>query len=150
MGVALGATALAASESMPGHAFHTPDAMSWGAGPPSLPKGVQATVLYGDPGKEGMFVLRLKMPAGYKVPPHTHPTAELVTVISGELHLGTGPSGTAENATAMPPGSFASLDAGMVHYAIAKNETVVQVSAMGPFGVTYVDPKDDPRNAATN
>src|SRR5215210_3781185 len=66
------------------------EAIQWGPAPPSLLKGAQAAVLAGDPSKPGPFTVRLKMPSGYKVPAHQHPTAEAVTVISGEFNLGTG------------------------------------------------------------
>src|SRR4051812_37447542 len=66
------------------------DAVQWGPAPPVLPKGAQMAVLAGDPGKTGPFTARLKFPAGYKVPAHQHPSAEAVTVISGEFHFGTG------------------------------------------------------------
>src|SRR3546814_5876619 len=55
-----------------------------------LPAGTQGALLYGDPTKEGPFLLRLKMPAGYKIPPHSHPRPEIVTVISGAFHVGMG------------------------------------------------------------
>src|SRR5215213_4365759 len=65
-----------------------PAGLKWMDGPPSLPKGVQMAVVSGDPGKKGMFTIQLKMPADYAVPPHMHPTSELVKVVSGELHYG--------------------------------------------------------------
>src|SRR3981081_3847232 len=61
--------------------------LSWGPAPAVLPKGAEATVISGDPSKDGPYVLRLKMPGGYKVPAHNHPTAEYVTVLSGNFHL---------------------------------------------------------------
>ncbi len=81
-----GATSIAASEPK----MFDPANLVWGDAPPGLPPGGQLTVLSGDPTKKGLFTVRLRMPAGYKIPPHTHPTAELVTVISGSCHLGRG------------------------------------------------------------
>ena len=72
----------------PSHAGVTPRDMKWAPAPPALPPGAQAVVLAGDPGKEGIFVIRLKLPAGYRVPPHWHPSDELVTVLSGTLQVG--------------------------------------------------------------
>ena len=65
------------------HVIAPPDSLKWSAGPPSLPPGAQIAIVSGDPAKEGLYVLRLKLPAGYKVPPHMHPNDENVTVISG-------------------------------------------------------------------
>src|SRR5690242_4281325 len=72
------------------HTIVTPNDIKWGAAPPSVPKGSEAAVLYGDPTKDGPFAMRLKMPAGYIIPPHTHPKPEILTVISGTLQLGDG------------------------------------------------------------
>ena len=121
------------------------DAVKWGAAPPSLPAGAQASVLHGNPGKEGPFVLRLKFPAGFVVPPHQHSKDELVTVISGRFSIIAGEKVDRSAFRALPPASFVNLPAGTSHYAIAETETVVQINGFGPFDVTYVNPKDDPR-----
>lgn len=68
--------------------LHRPDGLKWQDGPPSLPPGAKIAVLEGDPTKPGPFVFRVKVPDGYKIPPHTHPKAERVTVISGTFNLG--------------------------------------------------------------
>ena len=65
-------------------------ALKWRDGPPSLPKWSQIAVLEGDPAKDGPFVFRLKIPDGYRVPPHTHPKTERITVISGTFNVGMG------------------------------------------------------------
>ncbi|HEX6363611.1 MAG TPA: cupin domain-containing protein, partial [Albitalea sp.] len=91
------------------------------------------------------FVLRLKFPAGFKVPPHRHSKDELVTVIAGRLGIGSGEKADT-SAAPLPPASFVHLPAGMPHYAWAAGvETIVQINGMGPFDVTYIDPNDDPR-----
>ena len=64
--------------------------IKWGPAPPFFPKGAEFAVLSGDPGKDGPYVVRLKMPAGYKIPAHNHPTTENVTVVSGNFHIGMG------------------------------------------------------------
>src|SRR4051794_23455055 len=122
------------------HKVFDPASIVWGAGPPALPPGVKSAVLFGDPHKSGVFTIRLRMPAGYKVPPHTHPTAELLTIISGTLNLGTGDKFDESAGHALAPGTFASMPAGMKHFAWAKEETVVQVHAEGPFQINYVNP----------
>ena len=129
------------------HAVFAAGDMKWGPAPPSLPAGAQATVLEGDPGKPGPFTIRLKTPAGWKVPPHTHPTAEGVTVISGTFALGMGPKFDEAAAKEMAPGAFGILPAGMQHYAWSKTESVVQIHSTGPFEINYVNPADDPRGA---
>jgi len=121
------------------------DAVKWGAAPPSLPPGAQAAVLLGNPAKEGPFVLRLKFPAGFIVPPHRHSKDEFVTVISGRFAVGTGEKLDRASTTPLPPASFVHLPAGMPHFVWADGETVVQINGVGPFDVKYVDSKDDPR-----
>lgn len=130
-----------------GHSMVRAAETAWGDGPPVLPKGVQAAVLYGDPGKAGPFALRLKAPAGYRVPRHWHPADEQVTVIEGELTLSMGEAASA-HADTFGPGDYVNLPARMQHEASTQDGAVVQINAMGPFEITYVDPKDDPRKAA--
>ena len=127
------------------HTILTPPQIAWSAGPPSLPLGARAAVLYGDPAKEGLFVMRLRLPKGYKIPPHTHPRPEIVTVVSGAFHVGMGTKANAGKATRLPPGSFFAFNPGMAHYAYVKEETVVQLSSTGPWAITYVHEADDPR-----
>jgi len=146
--VPLAATAAFADEPAHPHAMVTPAEMSWGPAPPSLPRGAKASVLYGDPGKPGLFVIRLQFPAGYRIPAHTHPSDENVTVISGDLAVGMGDKLDPALAKSAPPGSNATMPAGMSHFVMVKKESVVQVTATGPFEVRYVDPADDPRKAA--
>lgn len=122
--------------------------LKWGPAPPGLPAGAEATVLSGDPGKEGMFTIRLKFPANYSVQPHQHPTDELVTVIDGQLSLGMGDTFDTAKATTLDAGGYAALPANMNHYALTSSGATLQITARGPFQITYVNPKDDPRNAA--
>src|SRR5436305_1233624 len=95
------------------HVMIAPSDVHWGAGPTMLPAGAQAAVLFGDPKKEGLFALRLKLPAGYAIPPHFHPTYEVVTVMSGSARLGMGETAAKGAATALPAGSFFALPPGM-------------------------------------
>ncbi len=121
-----------------------PDAVKWGPAPVVLPKGGQMAGLSGDPGKSGPFTIRLKMPAGYKILPHQHPHDERVTVLSGELRFGTGNKLDVDRAQKLGPGGFVDLPANTDHYAFATVETVIQISAEGPFGIKYTNPADDP------
>ena len=148
--------AVAASASVPealaqaGHA-HTvlgANEVKWSPGPPSIPPGAEAAVLYGDPGKEGLFVLRLKLPKGYRLAPHTHPKPEIVTVISGTFRFGMGETADQSKAQPLGAGSFFAMPPGMAHFAFTDEETVIQLNASGPWSLTYVNPADDPRKKA--
>jgi quercetin dioxygenase-like cupin family protein len=147
MGAAAMAAGLIATSAvaMDEHTVTAPDQVQWGPASPALPPGAEAAVLFGNPGEDGLFALRLKFPAGYHVPPHTHPKPEVVTVISGSLKLGTGEMADEGKAQVLEPGALFAIPPGMAHYVYAEEETVVQLNSVGPFGVTYVDPKDDPR-----
>ena len=123
----------------------TPQEVRWSPAPPSLPPGAQAAVLYGDPGKEGPFAMRLRLPADYRIPPHTHPGHEIVTVISGTFLLGHGARADKAQTQALPAGSLFAFPPGSQHCAFVDGETVVQISTAGPWGIAYVNPADDPR-----
>lgn len=130
----------ATAQSHEEHKMFTPQDVKWSPGPPSLPAGAEVAALYGDATKEEMFALRIKVPKGYRVPPHTHPKPEIATVLSGTVRLGMG-----DKDHVFPAGSFYATPSGMVHYFAADEDAVVQVNSTGPWGITYVDPKDDPR-----
>ncbi len=121
------------------------DGLNWGPVPAFLPPGAQITVLDGDPSKAERITLRLKMPAGYQIPAHWHPTQEDVTVISGGLHVGMGDVLSKTGATLLNPGGFVNLLSKMNHFVWTDVETVVQVHMDGPFEITYVDAALDPR-----
>jgi len=129
----------------PKHTVMNPADIKWGDAPPAFPPGAKMAVLQGDPSKPQMFTARIKVPDGYKVAPHWHPTTENLTVISGTFYLGTGDKMDESKATAMTAGAFGSMPAKMHHYAWTKGETEVQIHAMGPFQLTYVNPADDPQ-----
>ncbi|HEV7158755.1 MAG TPA: cupin domain-containing protein [Caulobacteraceae bacterium] len=118
--------------------------LKWGSAPAVFPKGAQMAVLHGDPNKAGEFVIRLRMPAAYRIPAHHHPTDEAVTVISGELGLGMGDKLDMAKSAHLRAGGFALAPAHMNHYAWSRTGAVIQVSAQGPFAMTYVNPADDP------
>ena len=126
--------------------FPTAD-LKWKVGPPSLPKGALIAVLEGDPSKEGPFVFRVKVPDGYRIPPHTHPKTERVTVISGIFIIGMGAKFDEKAGRAMPAGTYGHWPAGMMHFVRVEGETVVQFHGMGPWSIEYVNPADDPRRS---
>ena len=118
----------------------------FGPAPDILPKGAKLAVLEGDPMKAGTYTMRLSMPGGYTIPPHTHPADEHVTVVSGTFLVGMGGKLDASKFTALPAGSFGMLPPGMQHFARAKGETVIQLHGAGPWSLTYVNAADDPRH----
>src|SRR5437588_12666370 len=105
-----------AQEHSAGIVLNPPDGLKWQAGPPSLPKGAKIAVLEGDPGKEGPFVFRVKVPDGYRIPPHTHPKPERVTVISGTFHIGMGDRFDAGKGKAMHAGTYGTWPANTHHF----------------------------------
>jgi quercetin dioxygenase-like cupin family protein len=136
----LAGTSLARAEDMPVNASE----LKWGPVPSILPPGAQIAVVSGNPFKAEPYVLRLKMPANYRIPAHHHPTTEYVTVLSGKFNLGMGDKLDAKHGIELSAGGFAAAPAGMNHFAWATSETVVQVHGEGPFAITYVNPADDP------
>lgn len=145
--VALGLTmaALFAAQPMSAQNAFTPDQVKFGPAPAFLPPGAQLAVLEGDPmASSGDFTIRLKMPDGYKVAPHTHPNRENVTVLSGTLKVGMGDQFDASNMASFGAGSFAYLDPSMHHYAMAAGETVIQIHGLAPVKFNYINPTDDP------
>lgn len=135
-------SSVAASE----HKIIAPSELNWADAPPGLPPGAKMAVLDGDPTKKGSFTIRLQTPDGYKVAPHTHPTTERVTVISGSFHLGMGEKFDEAAGREMGPGSFAVLPAGMAHFGWGTGDTIIQIHSEGPFQIKYVNSADDPRN----
>jgi quercetin dioxygenase-like cupin family protein len=129
-----------------GHADLTagPSDVKWGAALPTLPPGAQVSVLSGDPLKGGPYVLRIKMPNGYQIPAHHHPTDENVTVLSGSLHAGIGNKLDQKSAETFEPGGFILMPASVNHYLWATGDTIVQVHGSGPFEFIYVNPADNP------
>lgn len=128
--------------------FVNSNELKWGDAPPSVPKGAKIAVLYGDPGKSGPFVMRLMLPANYKVAPHWHTQTENLTIVSGALYLGDGDKMDQAHAHALKAGGYHYLPAKAHHFAFTKTATVVQVHGDGPFDINYMNDKDDPQKIA--
>jgi len=126
------------------HVMSTAAELKWGEAPPVLPKGAKMVVLSGDPGQAGPFAVRLRMPAGYRIAPHWHPTDEQVTVVSGTFSMAMGDKFDAKALKALPAGGYALMPAQARHYATTKAGATVQVQGTGPFQINYVNPADDP------
>jgi hypothetical protein len=137
------AALLAAQSSVAQNAF-APDQIKWGPAPPFVPPGGQLAVLEGDPmAASGDYTIRVKMPDGYKIAPHTHPHRENVTVISGTLKVGMGDTFDAGKMMGFSA-SFAYLDPSMQHYAAASGQTVIQIHGQSPVKFNNINPADDP------
>ena len=125
--------------------FVLPDTLVWGPASAKLPAGAQIAVLFGDMSKPGeLYAFRAKLPDGYHVPPHTHPTDEHVTVIQGILTLGFGESADETQMRVLPTGSYVTLSKGVPHFNRMNGETILQFHGIGPYDINYVNPADDP------
>ena len=144
LGAALSAGPVALAQH--GHVLQNESEIKWVDAPPFLPPGAKMAVLHGDPGGKGLYSVRVKLPAGYRIPAHSHPTDEHVVVLSGTLYLGMGDK-LEEAGTALKPGGFALAPAGKHHYAYTKEPTTIQIYGMAPVEFIYVNPADDPRRA---
>lgn len=138
------AGAIAMPEPGPGAHFHAREIV-WRDGPPSLPPGAKIAVLEGDPMQPGPFTFRLKVPTGYRIPPHFHPVIEHVTVVSGAFSIGKGEQWDDSKLVRLDAGGFIHMPPGERHFARATGVTVLQLHSMGAWGITYVNPQDDPR-----
>ena len=124
----------------------TKTSLQWGPAPAVFPAGAKMAVVSGDPSKAELFLVELSMPNGYKVPPHFHPTDEVVEVKEGTFLVGMGDTIDPKKTSPMKQGDKATMPANKHHFGIARGATIVAVSARGPFALTYVNPADDPRN----
>jgi quercetin dioxygenase-like cupin family protein len=126
------------------HMMIGPNELKW-ADVPSLPPGAKIAVIEGAMNEAKPFTIRLKFPADYSIPAHSHPAVERVTVLSGTFHMGTGDKLDPKQVKPLSAGSIAIMQPKTNHFALTKSETVVQLHGTGPWGVTYVNPADDPR-----
>jgi len=132
--------------SAPSHVVVTPDQVKWGPGPPGLPAGAQVSALSGDPSQPGVpFTLRAKLPDGYRVPPHWHPSDENLIILQGTLMIGTGEKFNRSASHAATVGTYTRMPKETRHFVWTKGETIFDVYGLGPFEITYVNPADDPR-----
>lgn len=129
----------------PHHLMLAPNDLKWTDKTPGLPAGGKMAILEGDPNKPGPFTFRFRAPAGFKVMPHSHPGTEHVTVLSGVVHMGMGDAFDKSKAKKLTAGSFAVMPAGGNHFVWVEEEAIVQIHGVGPWGITYVNPADDPR-----
>ncbi|HWM43873.1 MAG TPA: cupin domain-containing protein [Burkholderiales bacterium] len=126
------------------HTIVMPNDLKW-QDVASLPPGAKVAVIEGRMDRAGPITARLKLPANYRIAPHRHPGLERVTVLTGTVNIGMGEKFDAGATTAMAPGTVLLMSAGMPHFVWTKDETIFQLNVEGPWGVTYVNPADDPR-----
>lgn len=123
--------------------------LAWGPAPPGLPTGARVAVVSGDPAKAGPFTIRIDMPPDYAVRPHYHPMSEEVRLLEGTLHLGRGAKWDEKAFKAVAPDQPVTIAAKEAHFVHAASRVVLEIQSTGPFGITYIDPKDDPRKGST-
>jgi quercetin dioxygenase-like cupin family protein len=128
-----------------GHVMENLGAATWGPAPPMLPPGAHLAVLEGDPGKAAPYTVRLKFPANYDIPAHSHPGDEHVIVVSGDLFIGMGNKLDRKVGMGLGVGGFALMPANSNHFAYTTRETTVVLYGQGPVDFKYVNPSDDPR-----
>ena len=145
LGLCATATPMAFGQHAGDHTMVTPADLKWGP-VPSLPAGAQIAIIEGPMNEAKPFTVRLKLPANYRIPAHSHPAIEHVTVISGTFNLGMGEKFDQSAGHEMPAGTFGFWPAGMKHFGWTTGETVMQIHGFGPFQIVYVNPADDPRN----
>jgi quercetin dioxygenase-like cupin family protein len=132
LGMTLGAAA------PPGTIQLQPDAIAWSPGSPAMPAGTQVAVLEGDPKAPRFFTIRLKVPAGSKLAPHWHPRDERVTVVSGVVAVGFGEAIDEAAVTRFGAGAFYVNPAHSRHYVLFVEDSVVQVTGVGPWEVNFI------------
>jgi quercetin dioxygenase-like cupin family protein len=128
----------------PHHRIVTPGDLEW-RDLGSLPAGAKVAIIEGDPNREGMVTMRVKLPPNYRIAPHYHGTVERSTIVSGTLNIGVGEKFDMGRTTALPPGSMLLMPPKMPHFAWTKEEVIFQLNVMGPWTVTYLNAADDPR-----
>ena len=115
---------------------------------PAFPPSARLAIVIGDPTEPGLYTIRVKVPSGVKLMPHWHPEDRVYTVISGVFYIGLGGHFDSEKLEAYPPGAVVVLPGRTPHFHWARSgEYVTQVSAIGPLGLEYLEPKDDPRHS---
>src|ERR1700730_40212 len=123
-----------------------PEDMKWNSFA-AFPPAARLAVLVGDPAKLGLYVIRVRLPRRTRVMPHKHAEDRIYTVMSGTFYIGLGETFDESKLMAYAPGSVVVLPGNQPHFHFAKSgEYVTQVSAIGPLGLSYVDPINDPRD----
>lgn len=120
----------------------------WSAAPAGLPQGAKAALLQGNPNASGRYVIRMQLPANYKIPFHVHSNAMDVTVVSGTLYVANTQTFEKKKAFAIKPGDFYHLPALASQFVFTKDETVLEIHGDGPYDLKYANAADDPLKGA--
>jgi hypothetical protein len=123
--------------------------LTWGPAPPGLSAGARVAVVSGDPAKAGPFTIRVELPPDYAIRPHYHPTSEELRVLEGTVHLGHGGKWDEKAMKAVATNKPVTMAAKEPHFLHAASPVVLEVRSTGPFAITYVNSKDDPRTNST-
>lgn len=124
----------------------TPDTLKWGTFD-AFPPGAQAAILYGDPRKSEPFMLRVKIPAHYKIPPNWQTVKIFITILSGSYTIGVGDKFNPKNAKTLPSTGSVVIPANTHLYFWSNTGAVLEVHGIGPWEIHYVNPTDDPRQS---
>ncbi len=127
-----------------GHMMVTPDELTWGP-VASMGEGAEIAVIEGQLTEAEPFTFRLRLEDGYRILPHVHPAYERVTVLQGTLHFAHGRQFDLDATKTLPTGSVAIMPPGDPMFGYAEGETIIQLHGTGPWGIEYINPKDDPR-----
>ncbi len=126
------------------HRMVSPGDLKWND-VPSLPPGAKIAVIEGPMSEPVPFTVRLKFPANYQIPAHWHPAVERVTVLTGTINMGIGDRLDKQKTAPLSAGSIGIMQPKTNHFVWTQEEVIVQLNGTGPWGVTYVNPADDPR-----
>lgn len=128
----------------PGEIEALPAQQGGGAGTSHV-GGMRTTVVFGDPGRAGLYTLRIRIPPHTRIKPHRHRDTRAAVVVSGTWYFGYGEQGDPAALKALPAGSFYTEPANTAHYAQTRDEPVVVfITGYGPTDTVYVNPADDP------
>jgi len=101
--------------------------------------GLETAILVGNPNAPELYIQRIKIPAGTRLVPHSHPNSmRMVTVLSGTLYFAFGEKFDESKLTALPPGTFFTEPKDLPHYSMAREEVILQFNAIGPAGTNYI------------
>lgn len=135
------------AEQAPAYLRVTPDQVKWNPNR-AMPYGVVTAVLYGDPRKSGLYVMQVRFPPRTRLPVHSHPDERIRTVLSGTYYSSAGESFDAAQLVAFPAGTVSHVPVGVWQFAETREEAVVfQIVGLGPTGIDYRNPDEDPRQA---
>ena len=134
-----------------GHAIVTPSEAQWQPAGPPLPPGAQVAVLDGDSSQSGaQYSIGIKMPNGYRIPPHWHPMDASVVVVKGTFVMGLGDKFDQGQGHELTAGSFMRVSKGVRHFEWTKGETIIYVYGAGPLDTIYVNPADNRRQQTSS